>query len=274
MVQNSRGTRGNGLETEVTPVQEEKQATLLKLAERTVIQAEELAQEITENARRESEAEGAKIIGQLTAQANAEAQQIIDSAQSRSEAILSQSAAEARSSSEKMLSKAQSDSEKMLSKAQLDSEKMLSKAQSESEEGLSNAQTEAQEILGRAQQEAQSLINAGLVRADSTESRARLKAEFIIRQTTQNVADGLRSAVLETCNSLLLTLEEFGKEAKESPGADPVGHTTGSEMEASVNTASQMPEESPISPDPEQNGTDTQSSGMRNGTKAKKDPVG
>ena len=95
MVENSSGSRGfdSGIEAAATPTQGDRQATLLKLAERTVLQAEVLAQEITENARKESEAEGIKILAQ---------------------------------DSQKMLSMAQTDSEKMLRKAQTESDDLLS----------------------------------------------------------------------------------------------------------------------------------------------------
>ena len=241
-------------QAEGSPIEGDKQSMLLKLAERTVLQAEALAQEIIDHARQESEAEVAKILAQYTEQAKAEAQQTTESAQRRSETLLDEAAAEAlsesektvkkaQSESEKMLSKAQSDSEKMLSKAQSESEKMLSKAQSESEEGLGKAQTESQEILGRARQDALAIINASQARADSTESKARLRAEFIIRQTTQNVADGIRSAVLETCNNLLLTVEDFGKETSEGHIADQVDRTAADETEKLENSNSQETDE-------------------------------
>ncbi len=204
---------------------------LLKLAERTVVQAEALAQEITEHARQESEAEGAKIIAQASEKAKIDADQTIENAKRRSETLISEAAAEAheesektfknaQSESEKLLIKAQSESEKMLSKAQGDSEKILSKAKSDAESDLASAQNEVQEILGKARLEAQAIINASQTRAESTESNARLKAEFFIRQTTQSVSDGIRSSVMEICNTLLPTVEEFGKDSTEALNAD------------------------------------------------------
>ena len=102
MAENSSGSRGvdNGIEAAATPTQGDRQATLLKLAERTVLQAEVLAQEITENARKESEAAGIKILAQYTEQAKSEANQTIESAQVQADAIQSQAIASARSDSE------------------------------------------------------------------------------------------------------------------------------------------------------------------------------
>jgi len=209
----------------------DKQSMLLKLAERTVVQAEALAQEITEHARQESEAEGAKIIAQASEKAKIDADQTIENAKRRSETLISEAAAEAheesektfknaQSESEKLLIKAQSESEKMLGKAQEDSEKILSKAKSDAESDLASAQNQVQEILSKARLEAQAIINASQTRAESTESNARLKAEFFIRQTTQSVSDGIRSSVMEICNTLLPTVEEFGKDSTEALNAD------------------------------------------------------
>jgi F0F1-type ATP synthase membrane subunit b/b' len=286
MADNSIGSRGveSGPETEAAPAQGNRQATLLKLAERTVIQAEALAQEITDNAKKESEAEGARILAQYTDQAKAEANQTIESAQTRGEAIHNQAIADARADGEKlltkvqadrdkMLSKAQADSEKMLRKAQTESDNMLSKAQSDKEESLSKAQSEAQEVLGRAQQDAQAVINASQARADSTESKSRLKAEFMIRQTSQSVADGVRSAVLETCNNLLLTLEEVGKDAKEPPADRPVNRTAANAAGSLENGSSNWAEESPSSPEPVHADSDTQSFEMPPAGKVKKNGV-
>ena len=204
----------------------DKQSMLLKLAERTVVQAEALAQEITDHAKQEAEAAGAKIIADASEKAKAEAQQTIDSAKRRSETVTSEAAAEAaaealsesektlnsaRSESEKMLSKAQSDSDKLVSKAKEESDKLLNKAKSDSEANVGSANSEVQEILGKARQEAQGIIKASQTRADSTESNARLEAEFFIRKTTQSVTDEIRASVMEICNNLLPTVEEFGK---------------------------------------------------------------
>jgi len=239
----------------------DKQSMLLKLAERTVVQAEALAQEITEHARKESEATAAKIIADASEKAKAQADQTIDSAKRRAETILSEAAAEAqseidktlnsaRSESEKMLSNAQSDSEKLMTKAKEESEKILSKARSDSEANLGNAHTEVQEILGKAQQEAQAIMKASQTRAASTESNARLQAEFFIRQTTQSVADGIRSSVLEICNNLLPTVEEFGKDSQEALSADSATETetpmlesvdSEEEIDASANGVAEKP---------------------------------
>ena len=260
MAENNQGSQGleASQQPEATPREGDKQSLLLKLAERTVVQAEVLAQEITDNARQESEAEGAKLLAQYTEQAKSEANKAIESAKRRSETLLNDAVAEA-----------QSESEKMLSKAQSDSEKMLSKAQSDSEEGLDKAQAQGREVLDRARQEALDITNASQTRADSAETDARLKAEFIIRQTTQNVSEGIRSAVLEICNNLLPIVDEF---VKETPKALPANQADGAmtaETKLPENAASSETEANSSPPDPAHTDTDTQSSNKSSGGKAR-----
>lgn len=243
----------------------DKQSMLLKLAERTVVQAEALAQEITDHARQESEAAGAKIIAEASEKAKAEAQQTIDSAKRHCETMVSEAASEAlaesektlgnaRSESEKMLSRAQSDSEKLVNKAKEDSEKLLTNAKSDSEADLSSANNQAQEILAKARQEAQSIISASQTRAASAESKARLQAEFIIRQTTQNVSEGIRASVLEICNNLLPTVEGMGTSAPAVLNADEADSAVATETPM-LESADSDDEHSPAT-----NGVDSQSS--------------
>ena len=251
------------------PKEGDKQSLLLKLAERTVLQAEALAQEITDHARQESEAEGVKIVAKYTDQAKSEAQQTIESAERKSQTLLSEAATGALAESEKTLKKTRSEGEKILSKAQSDSEKILSKAQSESEDNLDKAQAEGQAVLAKSRQEAQLIISASQTRAESTESNARLKAEFVIRQTTQNVSEGIRSAVLEICNNLLPAVEEFGKEAPKSLKADQTDGATGVETKMLENAASNETSESDSTPDSVHSDSNSHSSDRSSGGKAK-----
>ena len=240
MAENSQETEGLDASAQQDTASDsgDKQSMLLKLAERTVVQAEALAQEITDNAKQESEAAGAKIIAEATDKAKTEAQQTIDSAKSRADDMLTEASAEAQSESEKTITNARGESEKLVAKAQADSEKIIARAKEESEKILNEArsaseatlgaaQTDVTEIVGMARQEAQSIISAAQTRAASTESNARLQAEFFIRQTTQSVADGIRASVLDICNNLLPTVaghqyseEEFGKKPSEALGSN------------------------------------------------------
>jgi F0F1-type ATP synthase membrane subunit b/b' len=277
MAENNQESQGPevDLQSAATPREGDRQSLLLKLAERTVLQAETLAQEITDRARQESEVEGTKLLEQYRDQAKEEAQQALEIAQRQSETLLNEATARALAESEQILNKAQSESEKMLKEARSQSEAILGNARSESEQSLDSAQTEGQEILsnaqvevreilGRVQQEALAIIHASQARADSTESKARLQAEFIIRQTTQNVANGIRSAVLETCNNLLPALDELGKETPEAIGSDPAAA-----IEAKLPTTAASDETENDSSPPAPANTDIQSSNKPSGRKAR-----
>ena len=103
MAENSQESQGleAGPQPEATPREGDRQSLLLQLAERTVLQAEALAKEITDHARQESEAEGAKILAQYTEQAKAEAQHAIELAQRRSETLINEATAQALADSGK-----------------------------------------------------------------------------------------------------------------------------------------------------------------------------
>ncbi len=274
MAENNQESQG--LDSSTQPeASGDKQSMLLKLAERTVVQAEALAQEITDHARQESEAAGAKIIAESSEKAKAEAQQTIDSAKRRSETLTSEAAAEAiaegektltnaRSESEKLLSKARSDGEKLVNKAKEDSEKLLSTARSDSEAGIGAANNQVQEILGKARREAQSIISASQTKAASAESQARLQAEFIIRQTTQNVYEGIRASVLEICNNLLPTVEGMGTSAPAVLNADEADSAVATETPM-LESADSDDEHSPAT-----NGVDSQSSDKPKAKSSKK----
>ena len=174
MVESTQVSLGPGVEpTAGETLGNGRQSLLVKLAERTVLQAEALAQEITDNARQESEAEGIKVLAEYTEQARAEAQQTVELAERRSETIINRAIAKAHSESEKILDKARSKSEKILGKARSKSDEILGKARSKSEEGLDKAQSEGHEILGRARQEGLAIINGSQAHANSTASDAR-----------------------------------------------------------------------------------------------------
>ncbi len=164
MVENTQESLGPGVKSLPGEASGEaaRQSLLAKLAQQTVLQAEALAQEITDNARQKSEVEGIKVLAEYSEQAKAEAQQTIELAERRSETLINEAIAKAHAQSEEILGKARSKSEKI-----------LGKARSKSDEGLSKAQSEGQEILDRASQEALAIINASQPRANSTESNAR-----------------------------------------------------------------------------------------------------
>ena len=186
------------VQVERIPEEKDKQAWLIKLAERTVLQAETLAQEITDHAKQESEVEGAKLLERYKAEAKEEARRIIEAAEQLCVTLTNGAT----------------------SKAQVETGKILGKAQTHGLEIVSDAQAEGQEIIDRAQREASAITDAAKARAESVESNSRLSAESIIRQMSQNVADAIHRAVVESRKQIPPALEELGGQVREEPFAD------------------------------------------------------
>ena len=122
---------------EVVPERENSSADqgnrvlLLKLAERTVLQAEALAQEITEQARKASEAEGVKILERYTAKAEDEARQIVEEAEHSSADILAVATAKAKSIGRTMLGQAEAKQQNIQDSANAEKQSILERAQKE-----------------------------------------------------------------------------------------------------------------------------------------------
>lgn len=174
---------------------QDKQTHLLRLAERTVLQAEILAQEITERAKQESEALAAKTIEETTARAREELRRAETQARELTERARRESEAEAARIRDESKTQAQEEARRIIEGAEQQSATMTSEARA-------SAQWESQEILATAQQEAITLTIESKARAAAIESEARSKAEFIVRMT-QNVAEGIKRAIAETCGDSL-----------------------------------------------------------------------
>lgn len=181
------------VQEEQIPEDQDKQAWLIKLAERTVLQAETLAQEITDRAKQESEVEGAKLRKQYAAKAKEEARRIIESAEHQCVTLTNEAT----------------------SKARADTEKALKKAQTQAQEIVA----EEQEILAKAQREAMAITDAAQARAYSVESNGRLSAESFIRQMSQNVADAIHRAVVDSRKHISPALDELGEQVRQEPFA-------------------------------------------------------
>ena len=182
------------VQAERIPEEKDKQAWLIKLAERTVLQAETLAQEITDHAKKESEVEGVKLRKQYAAEAKEEARRIIESAEQQCVKLSNEATSKARAETEKVLRKAQAQAREIVA--------------------------EGQEILARAQREALAITEDAKARAYTVESNGRLSAESIIRQMSQNVADAIHRAVVESRKQISPALDELGEQVREEPFAD------------------------------------------------------
>ena len=221
---------GGGAEanSERTPEDQHRQAVLLRLAERTVLHSENLAQEITDRAKREGEAEAAMLREQYTAEGKEEAGRMIQSAEQQCVSLKNEATAKAQAEAEAVLGRAQAEGQEIVSNAQSEAQEIVRKAQAETRAITGKARAEGQESLTTAQHEAEAVINASKARADSIESNASLRAQFNIRQMSQTAADGIRRVVME---KLLPSLDEFGKHVIEKTLSDQTGRDSAIENE-------------------------------------------
>ena len=198
-IDNELNDPGVGPQDESSSAGQESQTLLLKLAERTVLQAEALAQEITDRARQASEAEGVKILERYTAEAQDEVRRIVEEAKKRSAEIIAEATTQAND----------------------EKQSILRQAHKEEQEVTARARAEEHEVISKAQYEAQTLVNASKAGAESIESNATMRAEFIIWQMSQNAADEIKRAVLQICNNLLPELDVIGTQQLEKFAPDP-----------------------------------------------------
>ena len=206
--------------SERIPEDQHRQEVLLRLAERTVLHAENLAQEITDRAKRDGEAEAAKLRAQYTAEGKEDARRIIQSAEQQCVSLKDEATAKAQAESEAVLGRAQTEGQEIVSNSRAEAQEIVRTAKAESQEIKGKARAEGQEVLATAQRDAEAVVNAAQARADSVESNAGLRAEFNIRQMSQTAVDGIRRMVMET---LLPSLDEFGKQIMEKTFSDHTG---------------------------------------------------
>ena len=92
----------------------EKQASLLKLAEQTVVEADRLAETIKERARNESQAEAAMIRAEAETSAREDARKIIEAAEQEAAAQSSAAIAKAQGEGQELILKALAEGQRIL----------------------------------------------------------------------------------------------------------------------------------------------------------------
>ena len=113
--------------------EQERQSSLVKLAEQTVLEAERLAQEIKDRATKAAADEGARMREELQAGAAEAAEQLRQSAQSDIDASTKVAIAKSRSDAQKLLTKAKTEAESLLKEARARIASMESEAKLEAE---------------------------------------------------------------------------------------------------------------------------------------------
>ena len=156
------------VEEEATKGAQDRQASLIKLAEQTVIEADKLADIIKDEAKREAEEEAAKIIADSKKSAQQYAQNLTKKAEK-----------EATSKQSSILAK---------------------------------ADQQAQEAITKARREAQVTIQTTAEKVANIESEAKLEAEYLVRRFAAKFVEEIRSAVTDTTNQLLPSMDALTRE--------------------------------------------------------------
>jgi F0F1-type ATP synthase membrane subunit b/b' len=151
-----------------------KQASLIKLAEQTVIEADKLAEKIKEDARDEAKQETEKILATATTKAQ---EQVEVAAQ-----------------------KTETDA---LTKAN----EILAQAEKSAEETRNRAEKETQALVAKAQKEAVSIIDSASDRVNAIRNEAKIEAEFIVRRTSNRLADEIKAAIVDISQNVLAQLD-------------------------------------------------------------------
>jgi vacuolar-type H+-ATPase subunit H len=163
---------------------------LATLAERTVIEAEKLAAEIKEDAKKQGVTEASKIVAQAEATAESQTNAILGEAMARAEKIAREKEDQALASAEKIVSE-------LKKSAEAEAKRIISGAESRGrhvvEQSEAEASKQAAAILVRAQQEAGHILDREKQRIQPEIS------QFVVRLQTQLLAelDGLKSKVGE-----------------------------------------------------------------------------
>ena len=156
--------------------EQERQASLHKLAEQTVIEADKLAEGIKQQARGEAEAEAARLIAAAEQEGRERAQRIVRAAERESTTL--------------------------------------------STDSVAKSKEEAEQILTQARREAELAIKAAKDGLPAIDSEAKLEAEYLIRRFTVKFVEQIRSAVTDTCNDMLPSLDDLMKESGHSGALD------------------------------------------------------
>lgn len=158
---------------------DDKQASLIKLAEQTVIEADKLAEGIKEDARNEAKQEAEKIVADAVAKAEEQA--------------------------EKAAQKTEKDAVAKANEA-------LARAEKSAEEARKRVEKEAQDLVAKAQKEAADLIDGARDRVDAIRNEAKIEAEFIVRRTSNHLADEIKAAVAGVSQNVLARLDTLAEE--------------------------------------------------------------
>jgi vacuolar-type H+-ATPase subunit H len=171
---------------------QEHLATLTKLAEKTAIEADKLAEETKREAANQARAEAAKILAEAEGQAKVEATRIIAEAEARAQQIVSEKEAE-------VITMAMQQAEAIKREAE-------SQARAEASRIIAEAQAQGQQIIKDKEAEA---ITLATEQANAIRSKAELEAKQLLDREKEKIQPELNQIVRRLHGQLLTELENL-----------------------------------------------------------------
>ncbi len=191
-------------------------SSLIELAERTVAEADNIAQKIKQEAVDKARVDADEIL----AKASEEAKEMVEQEQVRITAIAveeaeaikakaEEQAASTQAEAETIKTDAQAEAEAIKANAQSEAETIKTDAQSEVETVITSAQAEAEAIKTSAQSEAEAIRTDARAEAETIKTSAQEQAETIHREKIDIVKSEVRDLAQRLYGELLSGIENF-----------------------------------------------------------------
>ncbi len=214
--------------------------SLTRLAEKTVVEAEEQAKGINIETKRKAEARAITIITRAEEKAKAVAERIIAEAQQRAEVSAQEKVAFAEQQAQGIIRAAEEKAEAIKTPAKEEANKIIAEAKQKSEtverqaqEMMGSAQKEVGSAKGVAEEEAQSILRAAIGKAEVEAQRIRQEAEQLLLRSKQLGEEEIREKFERVCEELLSNYE-YAEEMTAISTEEETGAPSPSGPEAAV----------------------------------------
>ncbi len=210
----------NGLvkQHDVLIQRQEHLVTLTKLAERTVSEADRLAEEIKKEAENKAKTEAARIISEAETSAKTQSTRIIKDAEAVAEAQSERLMSEAREKADQMIKEKETHA---LKAAVEQAEAIKATAEKLAHEALSNAETEARKLIAEAEARSRHIVEQKEAEATALAGeqsrllleKAQKEAATILEREKRRVQPELTQFIRRVRSQLLSELDEIKEKA-------------------------------------------------------------
>jgi F0F1-type ATP synthase membrane subunit b/b' len=185
---------------------QEHLAALTKLAERTVTEADKLADEAKQEAADQAKAEAAKILADAEGRAKDEAARIIAEAEARAQQIVKEKEAKVMATATEQAEAIKSGAERLADEVKREAE---AQARAETSRIIAEAQAKGQQIIREKENEAVALATE---QAKAIRAQAEREAEQLLEHEKEKIQPELNTFVRRLHGQLLTELEHLKKQ--------------------------------------------------------------